>query len=159
MNEQNNVQEIRGNHDASGLKIAIVVSEFNSNITLPLLEGAIDCLKHNKILNNNIIVSYVSGAFEIPVIAKKIATSIKPDAIICIGCVIKHETDHYFHVANQAAIGIAECALSTGIPTIFSVLTTLTEEQAIERSKPGKENNGYESAEAAIKAANVIKQL
>ena len=76
MNEQNNVQEIRGNHDASGLKIAIVVSEFNSNITLPLLEGAIDCLKHNKILNNNIIVSYVSGAFEIPVIAKKIATSI-----------------------------------------------------------------------------------
>ena len=90
---------------------------------------------------------------------EKIATTKKPDAIICIGWVIKHETDHYFHVANQTALGIAECASSTGIPTIFGVLTTLTEEQAIERSKPGKQNKGYESAEAAIKAANVIQQL
>ena len=159
MNEQNNVQEIRGNLDASGLIIAIVVSEFNNNITFPLLDGAVECLKDNNILNKNIIITYVSGAFEIPVIAKKIATTKKPDAIICIGCVIKHETDHYFHVANQTALGIAECASSTGIPTIFGVLTTLTEEQAIERSKPGKQNKGYESAEAAIKAANVIQQL
>ena len=159
MNEQNNVQEIRGNLDASGLIIAIVVSEFNNNITFPLLDGAVECLKDNNILNKNIIITYVSGAFEIPVIAKTIATTKKPDAIICIGCVIKHETDHYFHVANQTALGIAECASSTGIPTIFGVLTTLTEEQAIERSKPGKQNKGYESAEAAIKAANVIQQL
>tara|TARA_Y100000996_G_C22332245_1_gene564941 strand:+ start:233 stop:712 length:480 start_codon:yes stop_codon:yes gene_type:complete len=159
MNEQNNVQEIRGNLDASGLIIAIVVSEFNNNITFPLLDGAVKCLKDNNILNKNIIITYVSGAFEIPVIAKTIATTKKPDAIICIGCVIKHETDHYFHVANQTALGIAECASSTGIPTIFGVLTTLTEEQAIERSKPGKQNKGYESAEAAIKAANVIQQL
>ena len=159
MNEQNNVQEIRGNLDASGLIIAIVVSEFNNKITFPLLDGAVECLKDNNILNKNIIITYVSGAFEIPVIAKTIATTKKPDAIICIGCVIKHETDHYFHVANQAALGIAECASSTGIPTIFGVLTTLTEEQAIERSKPGKQNKGYESAEAAIKAANIIQQL
>jgi 6,7-dimethyl-8-ribityllumazine synthase len=158
MNKQIKAQEIHGDLDASNLKIAIVVSEFNNNITQKLLDGALICLRDNNILESNIIIYYVPGAFEIPVVAKTIASTKKPDAIICLGCIIKHETDHYFHVANQAATGIAECASSTGIPTIFGVLTTLTDQQALERSKSGN-NKGYESAESAIKCANVIKQI
>ncbi len=146
-----------GNLDASKLKVCLVVSRFNELISKGLLEGAMDCLKRHGAKETNLDLVWVPGAFEMPMIAKKIAKEY--DAVICLGAVIRGATAHFEYVAAEAAKGIAKVSLDTGVPVIFGVLTTDNLEQALERAgaKPG--NKGFAAALSAIEMANLNKAL
>ncbi len=141
------------------LKIAIVVSRFNEFITSKLLSGAIDGLKRHGTELNNIDTIWVPGAFEIPLITKKLTKTKKYNAIITLGAIIRGCTSHYNHVCNEVAKGIATIALEEEIPVIFGVLTTENIEQAIERAGTKAGNKGYEAAISAIEMANLIKLM
>ena len=142
-----------------GLKIGIVVSRFNDFITGRLLEGALDALKRHQVDEDAIDVAYVPGAFELPIVAKKMAQSGKYDAVITLGCVIRGATSHYDYVCNEAAKGIAKASDDTGVPVIFGVLTTENIEQAIERAGTKAGNKGSEVAVGAIEMANLLKAI
>jgi len=148
---------IEGNLDASRLKIAIIVSRFNELVSKGLLAGAEDCLKRHGAKEENLDVVWVPGAFEIPLVAKKIAQNY--DAVICLGAVIRGGTPHFEYVASEAAKGVAKVSLETGVPVIFGILTTDNLEQALERAgaKPG--NKGFAAALSAIELANLVKQI
>jgi 6,7-dimethyl-8-ribityllumazine synthase len=150
---------IEGNLVGTGLKIGIVVSRFNEFITGKLLSGAMDGLKRHGVDENDITVAWVPGAFEIPLIAKKMAESGKFDAVITLGAVIRGATSHYDYVCNEVAKGVSHAALSTGTPVIFGVLTTDTIEQAIERAGTKAGNKGWEAAVSAIEMANVLRSF
>ncbi|MBI5698917.1 6,7-dimethyl-8-ribityllumazine synthase [Candidatus Saganbacteria bacterium] len=150
---------IEGNLDASGLKVGIVVSRFNELVSKGLLSGALDCLKRHGAAEASIEVAWVPGSFESPLIAKKMASSKKYDALICLGAVIRGATSHFEYVASEAAKGVAKVSLDTGVPVVFGILTCDTLEQALERAgaKPG--NKGFAAAQSAIELANLSKQL
>src|SRR4030042_1062166 len=150
---------IEGKIDATGLKVAIVVSRFNEFITNKLLGGAMDCLKRNNADEANITVAWVPGSFEIPAVAKLLATSNKYDAVICLGAVIRGSTPHFDFVAAEVSKGIAAISLSSKMPVIFGVLTTDTIEQAIERAGAKSGNKGFDAAVSAIEMANLFKEL
>ncbi len=150
---------IEGHFDAKGHRYGIVVARFNQPITQLLLEGSLDCLKRNGVDENNITVAWVPGAFEIPLIAKKMAESKKYDGVICIGAVIRGETAHFDYVAGQAAAGVMQASLSSGVPVIFSVLTTETKEQAEVRAGTKVTNIGFSYALAAIEMVNLTTKL
>lgn len=139
----------------TGLKIGIVVGRFNELITSKLLGGALDALKRHGVEENQIDVAWVPGAFEIPFLAKKMATTKEYDAIIGLGTVIRGSTSHYDFVCNEAAKGIASVGLETGVPVIFGVVTTENIEQAIERAGTKSGNKGYDAAVSAIEMANL----
>ena len=141
------------------LKIAVVVGRFNEFITAKLLDGALDGLKRHGVAEENIDIAWVPGAFEVPLIAKKMAEANKYDAIIGLGTVIRGSTTHYDYVCNEAAKGIASVSLSTGVPIIFGIVTTETIEQAIERAGTKVGNKGYDSAVSAIEMANLSKLI
>lgn len=141
------------------LKIAIVVGRFNDFITLRLLEGAKDALRRHGVASQNIAVAFVPGAFEIPLVAKKMANSKQYDAVITLGAVIRGSTSHYDYVCNEVAKGVANVSLQSEVPVIFGVLTTESIEQAIERAGTKAGNKGWEAAMAAIEMANLIKAL
>ncbi|MDG4655666.1 6,7-dimethyl-8-ribityllumazine synthase [Ectobacillus antri] len=143
----------------TGLKVAIVVSRFNEFITSKLLGGATDALKRHGVEETDIDIAWVPGAFEIPLIAKKLATSGKYDAVITLGTVIRGATTHYDYVCNEVAKGVAAVSMQTDIPIIFGVVTTETIEQAIERAGTKAGNKGWESAVAAIEMANLNREL
>ncbi|RXT15233.1 6,7-dimethyl-8-ribityllumazine synthase [Ammoniphilus sp. CFH 90114] len=143
----------------TGLKFGIVVGRFNEFITSKLLSGALDALNRHGVDENDVEVAWVPGAFEIPMIAKKMAESGKYDAVITLGTVIRGATPHFDFVCNEAAKGVAAIALQTGVPTIFGVLTTDTIEQAIERAGTKAGNKGWESAAVAIEMANLTRQF
>ena len=149
---------VEGKLDATGLKFGIIVSRFNELVSKGLLEGAIDCLKRHGAAEEAIDVVWAPGAFEIPVIAKKMASK-KYSAVICLGAVIRGGTPHFDYVASEAAKGIAKVSLDSGVPVIFGILTTDNLEQALERSgaKPG--NKGFAAAMSAIELANVLGQV
>ncbi|CAD7359433.1 MULTISPECIES: 6,7-dimethyl-8-ribityllumazine synthase [Staphylococcus] len=142
-----------------GLKIGIVVSRFNDFITGRLVEGALDALKRHQVEADDIDIAYVPGAFELPIVSKKMAQTQKYDAVITLGCVIRGATSHYDYVCNEAAKGIAKAGDDTGIPVIFGVLTTENIEQAIERAGTKAGNKGAEVAVGAIEMANLLKQF
>ncbi|MBE6071020.1 MAG: 6,7-dimethyl-8-ribityllumazine synthase [Clostridium butyricum] len=144
---------------AEGLKFGIVVGRFNEFIGGKLLEGAIDALKRHGVNEEDIDIAYVPGAFEIPLIAKKMAKNEKYDAIICLGAVIKGSTSHYDYVCSEVSKGIASVSLDTEKPVLFGVLTTNNIEQAIERAGTKAGNKGYECAVSAIEMANLINKL
>ena len=144
---------------SEGLKYGVVVGRFNEFITSKLLSGALDALKRHGIDEASIDVSWVPGAFEIPLIAKKMAASKKYDAVITLGTVIRGSTTHYDYVCNEAAKGVAQAGMETGVPVIFGVVTTENIEQAIERSGTKAGNKGWDSAIAAIEMANLTKNL
>ncbi|CEO25672.1 MAG: 6,7-dimethyl-8-ribityllumazine synthase [Paeniclostridium sordellii] len=150
---------IEGKLVAEGLKIGIVVGRFNEFIVSKLLGGALDGLKRHGVDENNIDVAWVPGAFEIPLIAKKMAKNEKYDAIICLGAVIKGSTPHFDYVCAEVSKGIASVSLSSEKPVIFGVLTTDTIEQAIERAGTKAGNKGYDAAVTAIEMANLLKQF
>lgn len=150
---------IEGKIDATGLKVAIVVSRFNEFITNKLLGGAMDCLKRNNADENNISVAWVPGSFEIPAVAKIFAASNKYDAVICLGAVIRGSTPHFDYVASEVSKGVASISLSSKIPVIYGVLTTDTIEQAIERAGTKSGNKGFDAAMSAIEMANLYKQI
>ncbi len=150
---------IEGNLKADGKKFGIIVARFNSFICEKLLEGALDSLLRSGASDGDIDVVRVPGAFEIPLIAKKMATSQKYDAVICLGVVIRGATPHFDVVVNEVSKGSAQVGLETGVPVIFGVLTTETIEQAIERSGTKAGNKGSEVAVAAIEMADLITKF
>ncbi|MBE5666593.1 6,7-dimethyl-8-ribityllumazine synthase [Staphylococcus sp. SS251] len=141
------------------LKIAIVVSRFNDFITGRLLEGAKDTLIRHDVQENNIDVAFVPGAFEIPLVAKKLAASGNYDAVITLGCVIRGATSHYDYVCNEVAKGVSKVNDQTDVPVIFGILTTESIEQAVERAGTKAGNKGAEAAVSAIEMANLLKVI
>ncbi len=144
---------------SEGLKYGIVVGRFNEFITSKLLSGALDALKRHGAQESEVDVAWVPGAFEIPLIAQKMAESGKYDAIITLGTVIRGSTTHYDYVCNEVAKGVSAINLKTGVPTIFGVVTTENIEQAVERAGTKAGNKGWDSAMAAIEMANLTKSL
>jgi len=142
-----------------GLKVGMVVSRFNDFITRKLVEGAEDALVRHQVDKKDIEVAWVPGAFEIPVIAKKLAQSGKYDAVICLGAVIRGATPHFEYVAAEVTKGVAMVALETGMPVIYGVITADTLEQAIERAGTKEGNEGFKSAMSAIEMANLAKNI
>lgn len=150
---------IEGNLVAKDIKIGIVAGRFNEFIVSKLLGGALDALKRHGISDENIDVAWVPGAFEIPLIAKKMAKNEKYDAVICLGAVIKGATPHFDYVCAEVSKGVANVSLNTEKPVIFGVLTTDTIEQAIERAGTKAGNKGYDSAVTAIEMVNLLKNI
>ena len=144
---------------AEGLKIGIVVSRFNEFITSKLLSGAEDTLRRHGANEDDITVAWVPGAFEIPLIAKKMAKSGKYDGIICLGAVIRGATSHYDYVSNEVSKGVSLVNLETEVPTAFGVLTTENIEQAVERAGTKAGNKGSDAAMAVIEMVNLTKEL
>ena len=144
---------------ASGLKIGIVAARFNEFIVSKLISGARDALLRHDVREEDIDLAWVPGAFEIPLIAKKMAESGRYDAVICLGAVIRGATSHYELVCNEAAKGIAQVSLASGVPVLFGIVTTENIEQAIERAGTKAGNKGYDSAMAAIEMAALVRQI
>ena len=151
--------EIRGETGARGRRVAIVVSRFNELVTSRLLEGALDCLRSHGIAEDDLVVAWVPGAFELPAVARHLAASGGHDAIVCLGAVIRGETAHFDYVAAEAASGIRAATEATGVPVIFGVLTTDTVEQAMERAGGNHGNRGWDAAMAAMETASVLDRL
>ncbi len=141
--------------DGTGLSLAIVAARFNEHITSRLLAGAEDVIKRCRISRHEVF--WVPGSFELPLAAKRLADTGRYDAVVCLGAVIRHETDHYLHVAPQAAAGIQRAALDTGVPCLFGVLTCDNEAQALERSGGARGNRGADAVEAAVEMVRLLR--
>ncbi|XKG20466.1 6,7-dimethyl-8-ribityllumazine synthase [Exiguobacterium aurantiacum] len=146
-----------GNLVGKGLKVGIVVGRFNDLITMRLLDGAKDALKRHGVEQDDVEIAFVPGAFELPLVAKKMAMSKKYDAVITLGAVIRGATPHFDYVCSEAAKGVAQASYQSEVPVIFGVLTTETIEQAIERAGTKAGNKGWEAATAAIEMANLMR--
>jgi 6,7-dimethyl-8-ribityllumazine synthase len=141
------------------MKFAVVVSRFNDFISARLLEGALDCLSRHGVAESDLTVARVPGAFEIPVMARRLALSGKYDGVVCVGCVIRGETSHYEQVCAEVARGVAAVALEAGRPVTFGVLTTENLHQAIERAGAKGGNKGWDAALAAIEMVSLFRSL
>ena len=150
---------LEGMYEGKGLKIAIVASRFNEFITAKLVGGAEDCLRRHDVAEDDITLAWVPGAFEIPLLAKRLAKSGKYDAVICVGAVIRGSTSHYDYVCAEVSKGIASVSLETGVPVMFGVLTTDTIEQAIERAGTKAGNKGYDCALGALELVSLLKKV
>ena len=156
----NNINVLEGKVVApKGMKVGIVASRFNEIIVNKLLSGAVDGLVRHGVDEKNITAAWAPGAFELPFIAKKMAESQKYDAVIAVGAVIRGDTTHYELVCNEAAKGIAQVGLSTGVPVLFGIITTENIEQAISRAGSKAGNKGYDCALSAIEMVNLISAL
>ena len=145
--------------DGSGLRVAIIGARFNDHIVTNLRDGALRGLERLGVADSDVMEAWVPGAFELPLAAKALAQTGKVDAIICLGTVIKGDTPHFDYVCNEAARGIQDAQMSTGIPVMFGVLTVNSEQQAIDRSGPGIDNKGDEAAVGAVEMALLLKCL
>ena len=143
---------------ANGARIAIVAARFNEFITAKLLDGAMDGLLRHNVREEDIHVAWVPGAFEIPLVAAKMAHSGRYDAVLCLGAVIRGATSHYDYVCSEVSKGIAQAALQSGVPVLFGVLTTESIEQAIERAGTKASNKGYDCALSAVEMINLLGQ-
>ncbi len=152
-------KELQSDMDGKGLRVAVVVARFNEFVTRRLLEGATDTLSRHGVNDEDIVLSWVPGSFELPVVAKTLCQTGQYDAVICLGAVIRGETDHYEMVAGQAAAGISAVGRETGVPTIFGVLTTENMEQAINRAGGKSGNLGSNAASAAIETARLVQAI
>lgn len=159
MADKSRLNQIRGELKASGLRFGIVVSRFNSFITDRLLSGALDALERAGADSAQIEIVRVPGSFEIPLAAKKLAESRHPDAVICIGCILRGETAHFEYISNEAARGIQLAQMDTGVPMAFCVLTCDTLEQAIDRAGLKGGNKGFDAGLAAVEMANLARKL
>lgn len=153
------MQVFEGNVVAQEIRVGIVAARFNEFITSKLLGGALDGLKRHDVPEENVDVAWVPGAFEIPLIAAKMAKSGKYDAVICLGAVIRGATSHYDYVCSEVSKGIAQVSLQSEIPVMFGVLTTDNIEQAIERAGSKAGNKGFECATGAIEMVNLIRAM
>ena len=152
-------KELKVEMNGQGLRVAVVVARFNEFVTKRLLEGAVETLARHGVRDDDITLAWVPGSFELPVAAKSFGQSGQFDAVICLGAVIRGETDHYEMVANQAAAGISAAGRETGIPTVFGVLTTENMEQAINRAGGKSGNLGSNAASAAIETARLVQAI
>ena len=153
------MMEYEGQLRGEGLRVGIAAGRFNDFITERLLAGAKDGLVRHGVDEASITVAWAPGAFELPLVAQRLASSNEYDAVICLGAVIRGATGHYEHVAGQCAAGIERVQLDTGVPVVFGVLTTETVEQAIERAGTKAGNKGFESAMTAIEMVDLLRQL
>ncbi len=148
-----------GKLSGKGMKFALVVGRFNELISSRLYEGALDCLRRHDVADADVDVAWVPGAFEMPLVAKRLAGSGAYDAVVCLGAVIRGGTPHFDYVAGEAAKGIAKVSLDTGVPVVFGVLTTDTIEQAVERAGTKAGNKGWAAASTALEMANLQRAL
>ena len=153
------MRTVEGKMTGKGMKVGIVAARFNEFITSKLLGGALDMLRRHEVAEEDITTAWVPGAFEIPVIAKKMAESGKYDAVICLGAVIRGSTSHYDYVCNEVSKGIAQVSMGNGLPVMFGVLTCENIEQAIERAGTKAGNKGAECANGAIELVNLMREL
>jgi len=153
------MNKVEGKLVANGAKIGIVAARFNEFIVSKLVSGAEDALLRHDVNADDITVAWVPGAFEIPIVAKKMAASGKYDAVLCLGAVIKGSTSHYDYVCAEVSKGTAMVGLETGVPTLFGILTTDNIEQAIERAGTKAGNKGYDVACSAIEMVNLMKNI
>ena len=140
-------------------KFALVAARFNEHVVKSLVDGAHDALVRHGVAKDDIVLHWVPGSFEIPLVAQTVAASKKDTAVVCLGAVIRGDTGHYDHVAGSATSGVAHASLATGVPVIFGILTCDTVEQALNRAGLKSGNKGAEAALAAIEMANLLKQL
>ncbi|HET7482064.1 MAG TPA: 6,7-dimethyl-8-ribityllumazine synthase, partial [Actinomycetota bacterium] len=145
-----------GSYDGRHLRIAVVASRFNETISRRLVDGALDCLRRHGVDDDYVSLAWVPGAFELPVTAKRIASSGEVDAVVCVGAVIRGDTAHFDFVASHAMNGIGRAGLETGVPILAGVLTTDTVEQAADRAGGKMGNKGFEAALAALEMANLF---
>lgn len=156
----NNINLLEGKVVAKeGMKVGIIAARFNEIIVNKLLGGAVDGLVRHGVEEENITAAWVPGAFEIPVVAQKMAQSKKYDAVICVGAVIRGDTTHYDYVCNEVSKGVAQAGMNSGIPVLFGVITTENIEQAIARAGSKAGNKGYDCALAAIEMVNLMDQM
>ena len=153
------MNKIEGKIVAEGIKIGIVAARFNEFIVSKLVSGAMDGLLRHDVKEEDVTLAWVPGAFEIPVVAKKMAESGKYDAVICLGAVIRGATSHYDYVCNEVSKGIAQVSLQSGIPVMFGVVTTENIEQAIERAGTKAGNKGFDCATGAIEMIDLIRNM
>jgi 6,7-dimethyl-8-ribityllumazine synthase len=153
------VRTIQGGFEARGRRFAVVASRFNDVVVNKLVDGAVSCLRKHGIAEDDLDLVWVPGAFELPLAAKRLAESPGYDAVICLGAVIRGETPHFDFVAAEAARGISQASLDTGVPLIFGVLTTETFEQAMDRAGGKHGNKGWDAAMAAMETADVLDRL
>ena len=140
-------------------RFALVAARFNQSVVDHLVEGAKEGFKNNKVAEESIDLIWVPGSFEIPMVARRLAATGKYAAVVCLGAVIRGDTDHYEYVAGEVARGVAEASMTTGVPVIFGILTCQTEEQALDRAGGKEGNKGYDAALAAIEMVNLLQQL
>ena len=151
--------ELVGSHDGSSVRVAVVCSRFNEEITLRLLDGAYEALYRLEVTGDRRLVAWVPGAFELPLAAGALARSGRVDAVACLGCVIRGETAHDLYVGGECARGLQQVQLETGVPVAFGVLTTGSFDQALERSGGSHGNKGYEAVLTAVEMANLLREL
>ena len=151
--------EIRGTFDAHGRRFAIVAARFNEIVVEKLVHGALACFLAHGLTEEDVVVAWVPGAFELPLLAKRLAETGLYDGIVCVGAVIRGETPHFDYVAAEAARGIQRAALDTGIPILFGVLTTDSMDQALDRAGGKHGNKGWDSAMGAMQMASVLDQV
>lgn len=153
------VKTIEGNLIGKGKRFGIIASRFNDFVTRDLISGCLDILLRHGVKEDDISLTWVPGAFEIPLLAQKLAKSKSVDAVICLGTVIRGSTPHFEYIASEAAKGIAKVSLDTGLPVVFGVITADTIEQAIERAGTKDGNKGRDAALNAIEMVNLVKQI
>jgi 6,7-dimethyl-8-ribityllumazine synthase len=151
--------EYEGNLDAAGMRVAVVASRFNDDVTKLLLDGALRELADMGLDPGSVPVVWVPGAFEIPLAAKRLAESGERDAVICVGAVIRGDTPHFDYVASECAVGVGRVALDTGVPVAFGVLTTDDRDQAFARAGGAEGNKGAEAAATAVEMTDLLRQL
>ena len=151
--------EVRGSHEAHARRFAIAASRFNEVVVEKLVEGARQCFRSHGVADDDVDLLWVPGSFELPLVARRLAAGGRYDAVVCLGAVIRGETDHYEHVATQAAAGIQRAMLDTDVPVLFGVLTTDTMEQSFDRAGGKHGNKGFDTALAAIETAGVLDAI
>ena len=151
--------EVRGTFDARGRRFAVVAARFNEIVVDKLVDGALACFRAHGLAEDDLVVAWSPGAFELPLLARRLAESGLYDAVVCLWAVVRGETAHFDYVAAEAARGIQKAALETGVPVMFGVLTTETMEQALDRAGGKHGNKGWDSAMAAMQMASVLDQL
>lgn len=153
------ITTVEGQLNAAKFKFALVCGRFNDLVTNRLLEGALDCLRRHGAKDENIQVIWVPGAFEIPMVARKVALAKKSSAIVCLGAVVRGATPHFEFIAHEVTKGIAQVSMETGVPTIYGVITADTLEQALERAGSKSGNRGFLAAMNAIEMADLVGKL
>ena len=153
------MKEYEGTHDKPTGRFAIVAARFNQDVVDRLVQGAQEGFKSNGVIEDSIDLVWVPGSFEIPLVAQRLASSGKYAAVVCLGAVIRGDTDHYDFIATEAARGVAQASLATGVPVIFGILTCATEEQALDRAGGKEGNKGYDAALAAMEMASLLPKL
>jgi 6,7-dimethyl-8-ribityllumazine synthase len=148
-----------GSKSAAKARFGIVASRFNQDVVDRLVQGAQDGFKNSRVTEDSIDLVWVPGSFEIPLMAERLAGTGKYAAVVCLGAVIRGDTDHYDFIASEAARGVAQASMTTGVPVIFGILTCATEEQALDRAGGKEGNKGYDAALAAVEMASLLQKL